>query len=430
MSSGGATPAPPRAGPRRLESLDLIRGVAVLGILAINIAGFAGPLIGTVTPHLPQPAGLPDTAAWALGFLVFEGKMRALFSLLFGAGIVLFCESCERAGRDCDALQFRRLCWLMLFGALHYFLLWWGDILFVYGLCGIAALMLRHQSERTLLLVAFGLYGAWHLWGLLDMAPMVAAETAVRAGHASPAQQAFVSAWHRGIDSWTALEIRESRLGFLDLALAKLAGRPFWQFEMVWGVFSETLPLMLIGMVCYRRGLFDARAPRPVLATVAQACLWSGLALTALFLGWAWLHGFPPIAMRAALSWGLALPHLATGLGYAGLLALAAPWLARTAPGRCLVAAGRMAFSNYLLTSLAMTGLFYGWGLGLYGTVGPLARWLVVGLAWAAMLAWSPLWLRHFRRGPLEWAWRSLTEKALLANRIAPRKDAIAIHSH
>lgn len=405
-------------GTRRLATLDLIRGVAVLGILAINIGGFAGPMASLTSPNLPHPVSSADEAAYALSFLFFEGKMRALFSLLFGAGLMLFWERMEAAGRNGDVLQVRRLFWLMALGALHYTLLWWGDILFLYAICGLGALMLRPLSNRALLAIALGLYYFWHLWGLFDSAAAIGAETAMRHGTATAAQIHLLADRLEPIRSWASEEMRESRLGFLGLLLVKLGERPFWQFQMVSGNFSETLPLMLVGMVIYRRGLFTGTLPRHRLAAIGVTCTGAGLALTAMFLAWAWPRHFPPVTMHAALVWGLAMPHLLCGCGYAALLVMAAPRLAPTPLGRRLIAAGRMAFSNYILTSLVMTFVFYGWGLGLFGTIGPAWQWLFVLAGWALMLAWSEPWLRHFRRGPLEWLWRSLIENKVLANRL------------
>ena len=401
----------------RIATLDLIRGVAVLGILAVNIAGFAQPMVSSTTPNLPHPVSATNEAAYAFTFLFFEGKMRTLFSLLFGAGLMLFWERAEAAGHNGDVLQLRRLSWLILLGALHYLLLWWGDILFVYAVCGIGALLLRPLNNLWLLGIALGLYYAWHLWGLLDMAGVVAAETAARRGIASPAQMALIAQWMDPVRAWAAQELRESRLGWLALLEVKLFDRPFWQVQMISGVFSETLPLMLVGIVIHRRGFFDGRMARKRLVLLASACTLAGLALTVAFLAWAWPRHFPPVAMRAALVWGLAMPHLLMGCGYAALLVLAAPRLAATALGRRLEAAGRMAFSNYVLTSLVMTFAFYGWGLGLFGKVLPLAQWFFVIGGWTLMLVWSPLWLARFRRGPLEWLWRSLVEKRPLPNR-------------
>lgn len=409
--------------PERIHSLDLIRGVAVLGILAINIAGFAGPMIGAITPRFAPALAAPtqlDEAAWAFGFLFFEGKMRALFTLLFGAGLVLFHERCEAAGRDGDALQLRRLGWLLLFGLAHYLLLWWGDILFLYATCGIAALLMRPLPDRILIWSALALYYGWHIWGMLDAAAAIEAETALRRNVADPTQLRLLASRMEPVHAWAAQELREGALGWPELLRIKLVERPLWPLQMVSGAFSETLPLMLIGMVLYRTGFFapGTRGPmsRGRVKELALACTFAGLVLTALFLGWAWPRGFPPVAMQAAMAWGLAMPHVLGGIGYAGLLVLAAPRLGTTWIGRRIVAAGRMAFSNYVLTSLVMTFIFYGWGLGLFGSVRPAGQWLFVLGGWALMLGWSDPWLRRFRRGPLEWLWRSLVEHRVLPN--------------
>ncbi|MDD3800012.1 MAG: DUF418 domain-containing protein [Novosphingobium sp.] len=414
------TPAarPAATGQQRLATLDLVRGVAVLGILAINIGGFAGPMASLTSPHLPRPVGAVDEAAFAFSFLFFEGKMRALFSLLFGAGIVLFWEHAEAAGRDGDVLQVHRLFWLMLLGALHYFVLWWGDILFLYAVCGLGALLLRPLSNRALLAIALGLYFTWSLSGLFASMPAVHAEAALRQGTASAAQVHLVNAWFEPVRDWAAQEMRESRFGFLGLLLVKLGERPLWQIDMVLSSFAETLPLMLVGMVIYRTGLLTGATPRARLMATGLACTATGLAITAGFLAWAWPRHFPPIAMEAALVWGMALPHLLCGCGYAALLVLATPRLAPTAVGCRLIAAGRMAFSNYILTSLVMTFAFYGWGLGLFGSMTLAQQWLFVLGGWVLMLGWSEPWLHRYRRGPLEWLWRSLIERKVLANRL------------
>lgn len=405
----------------RLIALDLIRGIAVLGILAINIAGFAAPSITAVTPGLHR-AAFADEAAWAFGFVFFEGKMRALFAILFGASISLFCEKADEIGSYGELLQVRRLAWLMLFGMLHYLLLWWGDILFVYAACGIVALLFRRLPTAALLGLALAITVSGHLGSAFADVPLARAEEAVRLGTASVTQQSTVLA---RLDIYWDESARETALytqGFLDIALAKLHDNPFWLFTMTDNTFAEILPLMMLGLALHRHGFFAGAWPRPRLVGVAVLATASGLLMTLAVLGWAWPRHFPPIAMSMLLTWALIVPHVLTALGYAALLVLAAPGLARTAPGRRLIAAGRMAFSNYLGTSMVMTAIFYGWGLGLFGKVGPAEQWLFVILGWVLMLAWSEPWLKHYRRGPLEWLWRSLLACKLLQNN---RKTAI-----
>lgn len=402
----------------RVVALDLIRGVAVLGILAINIAGFAGPSIGAVTPGFPYPAAPADEAAWAFGFVFFEGKMRALFAILFGASLSLFCEKADEAGRPGELLQVRRLSWLMLFGMLHYLLLWWGDILFVYAVCGIVALLFRPLPTRVLLMVGAVIVAGDLLWNLPPYLPSVMAEEAVRLGLATPAQHDSVFIRLNLYREAAAAETALYTSGYLHILLTKLLEDPFWLLSMTGSTFAEVLPLMLLGMALHRHRFFTGAWPRSRLVTIAVLATVIGFAMTLAVLGWAWPRHFPPTAMYALFSHGLPLPHLLTATGYAALLVLATPALMRTRPGKWLIAAGRMAFSNYIGTSVVMTAIFYGWGLDLFGTVGAAEQWLFVVLGWALMLAGSTFWLRIYRQGPLEWLWRSLIVRKLLPNRL------------
>lgn len=393
----------PTASPR-IASLDLIRGIAVLGILAVNIAGFAGPSAGTDTPWLPQAAHPADEAAFALSFVLFEGKMRAVFSMLFGAGMLLFVERAENARRDGEMLQLRRLGWLALFGYLHYLLFWWGDILFVYAVAGLFALPLRRFSNRVLLVVALAVFAAWHGWGMIDSLGEFTGAISPAAQH-----QALAAMLNR-----MQVEIAQARLGFAPQIVDKLGTSPGWPVVMALYTIAETLPLMLLGMVLLRSGLFAGNWPRRRLFVMAGAGLALGLAWTLALLGWAWPHHFPATIMPDILAYWAAPGHVLMALGYLAAIMLVAPRLAATWLGRRLSAAGRMAFSNYLGTTMVMTAIFYGWGLGLYGHVSPALQPLFVLGGWVLMLGWSQPWLARFRQGPLEWAWRSLTEWRLM----------------
>jgi len=410
----------------RVASLDLIRGVAVLGILVLNIGGFAGPTGATLSPHVPAPGSLADEIAFAVGMVLFEGKMRALFTLLFGASMLLFIERGEAAGRDGDILQFRRLAWLLLFGILHFFLLWWGDILFSFALVGIFALLMRELSVKALVASALLIFAGWHLGCAAMSLPEVQTEERVRLGTATPVERAAVADYRARIAASAQTEMAEYRSGFLENVAIKLDKRLFWLIQTTVPNVGETLPLMLIGMALYRTGFFSGGWRRKRMRQMAIAGTAGGLALTLAALAWLWPRDFPPQAMSAAMLYWLAIPHLLMALGYAALLTLATPRLLRTAPGARLAAAGRMAFSNYIGTTILMTAIFYGWGLGLIGSYGRFAQLGFVALAWALMLAWSQPWLAHFRQGPLEWLWRSLTEKRLMPF----RRNDIATYSH
>ena len=404
----------------RFRTLDLVRGVAVLGILAINVASFAAPDSAAYSPDLPQTGGGADHAAYLVTLVLFEGKMRALFSVLFGASLLLFVERADTAGRNGARLQARRLAWLLGFGYLHFALIWDGDILFLYAAIGFVALALRTWSPRRLIIAAALTFSLWQVWGAALWLPSVTQEAAVMAGTAAPAVQRSHA---RDIAEFRAADARdqaEARLSWPAHVQAKLAGRADAPLGLIAYNWGETLPWMLLGMALLRTGFFAGQWPRRRLVWLAGAGLGLGGTATLGFAVWAARSHYPEAAMHFALGFGLALPHLAMALGYAALLVLAASLppspegaglkrLATVLAGQ-LEAAGRMAFSNYLATSLVMTALCSGWGLGLFGQFGAAQRWTLVLLVWAMMLAWSQPWLARFRQGPLEWVWRSLTE--------------------
>ena len=404
----------------RIRTLDLIRGVAVLGILAINVAGFAAADSAAFSPDLPHPGNAgwwANHAAYLANLVLFEGKMRALFSVLFGASLLLFTERVDAAGHNGTRLQARRLTWLLMFGYLHFALIWDGDILFLYAAMGFIALALRQWQPRQLVTAAALTFALWQVWGAAQWLPSLAAEAAVISGTASPAVQRSHARDLAEFRKDDARDQAEAQLSWPAQVQAKLADRADDPLNLIAYNWGETLPWMLLGMTLLRTGFFAGNWPKRRMVWLAGSGLGLGGAGTAAFALWAERSHYPEVAMHFALGYGLALPHLAMALGYAALLVLAAPRLLRSVAGQQLEAAGRMAFSNYLGTSVVMATLCYGWGLGLFGQFGAAQRWTLVLLVWAMILAWSQPWLTRYRQGPLEWAWRSLTEGRWLAFR-------------
>ena len=401
----------------RIRTLDLIRGVAVLGIVAINVASFAAPESAAYSPNLPHSTGPANAWAFLANLVLFEGKMRTLFSVLFGASMVLFVERADAAGRDGAALQLRRLGWLALFGYLHFALLWDGDILFLYAVVGFAALALRHLKQAHLVTAALLLLVMWQALGTAMWAPNMIREHTVLSTQSSTESQRSYAELLNTFRKADARSTAEAQLSWPGAVAARLTDRPDYSLNLVFYNWGETLPLMLLGMALLCSGFFAGGWTRRRLWQAAAGGISLGGGISLALALWARGAGYPEMTMHYALSYGLVLPHLAMALGYAALLALAAPRLLRTTLGQQLEAAGRMAFSNYLGTSLILTALCSGWGLGLFGQFGSAQRWVLVLLVWALMLSWSQPWLARFRQGPLEWAWRSLTEWGVLALR-------------
>lgn len=395
---------------QRLASLDFIRGIAVMGILGANIIAFGQPFSAYIFPEaFLVPVNDPGGWLWIAQLVLVDGKMRGLFSLLFGAGMYLFMEKAWEKGLD-RRLQFKRLCWLLVFGLIHFFFIWRGDILTLYAIVGMFALLCLRWSAKTQLVV--GLLG--YLVGAIMFASMMVpmyfiAETPM-------GEQAIYAETRAGAEEQKQHTLEDDGIDDGFKISGDYAGLTVHRFETHWfdpfgGVlmfFLETFPLMLLGIALYRFGLFSGGMdPGRMrlwgwLGVLAGGACHVAIGLwvkTTGFTYWGTLAGFMGLAM---------LPRLAMVLGLAALLALygarATGWL-----GQRVSAAGRTAFSNYLGTSVVMLFVFHGWALGLYGKLDRPQLYLVVALTWIMMLLWSKLWLARFRYGPLEWLWRCLT---------------------
>ncbi|WP_298166907.1 DUF418 domain-containing protein [Novosphingobium sp.] len=409
--------------PERIGALDFVRGVAVLGILAINVTGFWGPLLATFSPAMPHLES--GGALWFIAaYVLFEGKMRGLFTLLFGASMMLFADAAERRGANPDLMQVRRLILLMLFGYAHYALLWWGDILLPYAVCGMLAFALRRLAPEPLAASALLLFLASHGLEMVGDLAAIATEGRVLAGHGSPAEAAEQTAMMGRIAASIAADARVLHAPFLEAVRLRLTTAPFLPLANLGATFFETFPLMLLGMALLRMGLFTGEWAPASLRRMAVIGIGGGGTMSAALIGWAALHGFPPGAMFAIMGSLAAIPHLAMTLGYLAALLLLWPHLSQSAAGTRLAAAGRCAFTNYLGTTFVMSALFAGWGFGLGGVLPRGALPLVVLAGWALMLAWPRWWLARFGQGPLEALWRRLTWLGVPRSPIPPAADA------
>ena len=392
----------------RIAALDLVRGVAVLGILAVNVLAFSGPVSGSYSPDVPRPGSAADGWTFAAMLVLFEGKMRALLSILFGASLLLFIDRADAAGQPGAARQARRLGWLAVIGYLHFLLLWDGDILFLYAVAGLAAVALRRADPLPMAACALLLFTAWQAFGTARWLPAALLEQAVTSGQADAGQRRQYESLMAERRRQDAEDVATLRQNMAAQVAGKLQDRPFWPLRVVVFMIGETLSYVLIGMALMRSGFFSGGWRVGQLRLMAVAGIGLGGAASLAFTGWAMAAGWPEMAMHTAINHALSFPHLLMALGYAALLVLAAPGLLATFIGQRLAAAGRMALSNYIATSLAMTALFHGWGLGLAGTVPETGLIAVVLSAWAAMLLWSGPWLARFGQGPLERLWRRL----------------------
>ena len=404
-------PVPVAETGERIASLDFIRGIAVMGILAANIFSMAQPIAASFYPgaFLVPHSGAEDWM-WLAQLVLIDGKMRGLFALLFGAGLCLFIER-ARAHGGSRMLQMRRLGWLALFGLGHFYFVWQGDILFAYAISGmVLTLFFLDFSPKTLLVL--GLLG--HLAGaIFYMATLGSMQWVVDSGEPDSAvladvRGAFAAAAEDDLaDGRTEAVIRqEGSYGeFVAHTAMNHGTEPFWGLS---DLPFEVLPSMLLGMALYRMGLFGRASGSRRGLWVAWLVLAGGAAVTAM-IGWLTLQGGLTYhsTMAAIFGW-THIPRVAMVVALAILLtAFAASHRGRFV--EAVSAAGRAAFTNYLGTSIVMLFVFGNWGLDLFGRLGRAELYAVVVLAWTVMLLWSSLWLARFRYGPLEWLWRCLT---------------------
>jgi uncharacterized protein len=385
----------------RIAALDVVRGVAVLGILLLNILSFGLPEAAYVNPRAYGGWHGADLAAWLVNFVLFDGKMRGLFSFLFGASMLLVIERAETKGEDAASVHYRRMGWLLAFGLAHLWLVWKGDILAHYALVGMLAFGLRDLPAWRMLV----------LGGLLIAATTVLSATIPVAVFHGQAIEALAGTFGVPPAADIGRELAVHRGGYAGLLRARFAEHATTPLTMLWLYGPETLAYMLFGMAALRSGMLRGEWSRERYRRWLCLCWSIALPVELAIAAWLVFAQFDlfPVALGA---WTLTVP--VRPLMIAGwiclILLLASPGGALTTR---LAAAGRMAFTNYLLTSLICTSLFYGYGLGWFGHLSRWQLYPVVAALWAAMLLWSKSWLSRYRFGPFEWIWRSLAQGRL-----------------
>lgn len=381
--------APPVLAPigskARIASLDVLRGLALLGILAVNAISFAAP---AWFDPAQLPPGFPvavhaDFARWIIDTF-FSQKFVTLFSMLFG--VSLFLVGGEQGDQDRSPLLKRRLKWLAVIGLIHGLIFWYGDILLLYAAAGAIALRMRSWDAQRLIRVGLGgtlILGILQslMLGLLALFP---SDNQGDLFETAASLAAYQSGWPAGL-------IENLK------AWAMAQGMSFALFLI------PTVLLMMLGLGLFKSGFFHGQWSR---RSYGGLVLLGGL-LVALLGVLSWPHAPWRENSFIWIDTLSSFPVLIT-LAYASLLICLrdhVSWL-----GRRLAPVGQMALTNYLSQTLIMASLFYlPWGPRLMGHVDEVSLWAIVGLIWLAQLIWSPLWLSRFRMGPMEWLWRCLT---------------------
>jgi len=407
----------------RIESLDVLRGFALLGILLLNILVFG---IGSATFLYPgiyiSPVGGIDSMVWAFIELTSEGAMRTLFSILFGAGILLFI-----AGPTTKSgwLHYRRNFWLLVFGLIDlYILLWPGDILVTYAISGFILWFIRNWKVRSLLILATFLITIGSLQNFALKSSLEIARDAAEAMQISLNKGEEVSeltaAWAQG---WIEFEnsyqiekdniqneIKNKTSSYSTAFNHNIAeANEVIFFTMPFFSLLDALMMMVVGMALFKLGILDGG--REVRFYIKMMCIsfLIGICINA-YEVWLMINSsMSIIETNPYLRFTYHFGRLFMGLGYLGLIILFIKIRKLESLRFRLACVGRMALTNYLMHSLIALFIFSGAGLGLLGKFSWSQVYLVVPLIWALQLFISPLWLKYFYFGPIEWLWRLLT---------------------
>jgi uncharacterized protein len=402
----------------RIEALDFVRGVALFGILLMNIVGMGlGPAYDN--PTIAGGAEGINLWTWFVMNVGFEGTQRALFSMLFGAGVILLSSRLEASGRaDAADIYFRRNLWLIAFGLFNaWVLLFVGDILFYYGITALFLYAFRKLAGRTLLAISLGALLLSAAWSGLEASNMIRAHEEYRTAEAvapaarSEEQKQAIEAWNEesrtGPPPAEFAGMRRAITASYWSALRAFAGTiTHFQSWDLYRYFLETFGTMMLGMALFRLGVLTLEVRTRTYLGMLVAGYAVGLTVNIAEARWIMTNGFSALAYeQAGISYDLS--RLATTMGHLGALMLflrsgILPWLRRS-----MAAVGRMALTNYLSHSVAALVIFV--FLGWWGALERHQLYFIVFALWAFQLVISPLWLRHYRFGPVEWLWRYLT---------------------
>ncbi|MBD3337321.1 MAG: DUF418 domain-containing protein [Candidatus Eisenbacteria bacterium] len=418
------TPLQPIAATERLGSLDVLRGFAVLGILAMNIYSFGLPGAAYSNPAVYGGSSGADLITWITTHLFFEMKFMAIFSALFGAGLVLMFQRAEARGRPLKRTYYRRVLWLLVIGLLHAYALWVGDILVTYAIAGMLIFLFRRLSPKKLIIVGlsilllppFASFGFGFFVQKMQAAKAEVAAFSAIQGPPPEDQQELAEMWEemRPFFDPTQEEIDEElaiyRNGYLGIVAYRA---PLTLMSQTMALVSFTIwrvgGVMLLGMALMKLGVFSASRSSPFYRRCVRWGYGLGLPLTALGawdlirVDWSIPHS---IQISSHFNY---FGSLAVALGHTGLVMLVCRSRVLPALRRRLAAVGRMALSNYLLQTILCTTVFHGYGLGLFGRIDRFPLMAFVVAIWLLQLWISPLWLARFRYGPMEWLWRTLT---------------------
>lgn len=397
----------PTKSTERIASLDALRGFAMLGILIMNIQSFSMIGAAYVNPSAFGEFTGANRLIWILSHIFADQKFMPIFAMLFGAGIVLMSERFALKGKSATALHYRRMFWLIIFGLMHAYMLWYGDILFTYAICGMLVFPLRKLTTKWLLIIGLAIFSISSFlylffgWSI----PYWSSEVLTHNVNSwLPPKAAILNEIANYQGNWQQqMASRIPRAYFIQTTM--------FFMKVVW----KTTGLMLIGMAFFKWGVFSARrAKRFYLKGIVSALIFGfPLVIFGIVTNFNanWSFEYSMFFGSQFNYWG----SIFVSFGYISFIMIIFKAKRLNKIIQSFSAIGRTALSNYLLQTIICTTIFYGHGLGLFVKANRIEQTFIILAVWAFQLFVSKVYLKYFRYGPFEWLWRSLSYNKIQA---------------
>ncbi|TXD51385.1 MULTISPECIES: DUF418 domain-containing protein [unclassified Polaribacter] len=407
----------------RIQSIDVMRGIVLFGILLMNINGMA-LADAYADPTVSGGSTGWDLYTWITTNMLFEGTMRALFSLLFGAGMFILLDRMEKKGAGIKAadIYFRRLTWLLVFGIIHgYLLVWTGEILFNYALMGFLVYSFRNMTPKKLIIIALVLFSTGTVWNYADYkANVKLMENVAMAEQFKTDGKELTEDLKTAQVKWEELQKKRSPEAIAEynsnmqknyfgvvafLAPINMHFETYYLYRYdVWDILS----MMLLGIAFFKLKILSAVKSYRFYGIMLGVGYGIGLIVNYYEVLMIMDNNFSFLSFsKSNLTYDLGRVFVAMGHIGAIMLFCKSPILSQLK--KALGAVGKMALTNYVMHSVIAMFVFTGAGFGLFGTFQRHELLYIVFAIWIFQLIASPIWLKHYYFGPLEWLWRNLS---------------------
>ena len=405
---------------KRIESIDVLRGFALLGILIMNISSFSMPSMAYFSPVVYDINPL-NHIIYSMTHIIADQKFMAIFSMLFGASTILFINSVKKREKSPLLLFYSRNFWLLILGWIHSSYLWYGDILFIYALCAFLLFFFKNITPKKqfilgcliYLIPTFSNYAAYeYVIDSLDQA-----EKDVIIKHWNPSNDvlqqeldAYRGPYKKQVQHrakmWSSNNENNDSSGDIGGGILGLS--------ILIDLFSRSFGMMLIGMACFSWGVFSNALTKSFYIKLMIYGLGIGLPLSMIGLfftysfDWDWKY----IQFLGRSPNNIATPFIA--FGYVGIIML---WIRKGSFRNFqekLRTIGKTALTAYLIQTVLATFIFYGIGLSLFGYVNRAYQLVIMFFIWFVLLKLCPMWVSKYHYGPVEWIWRMLTHMKLI----------------